>query len=97
MSIKGAPMTTYDENFLTRERLDANEWRGIEQLANAGSEFEPLAKRGNLGAVIAERLVDLGLAEKGQCPDRCASVGYRLTDLGWKIRDRGRYPLRRLR
>jgi hypothetical protein len=75
--------------------LDANEWRGLQELANALSDFEPLAKRGNLGKVVAERVVKLGLAEKGSMPRYAAigmAEGYRLTDLGWKVLDRGRFP-----
>ncbi|WP_145619711.1 hypothetical protein [Nitrospirillum bahiense] len=83
-----------DDTFLNITTLTAHEWRGVEQLANAISEFEPLAKRGNLGVVVAERLVDLRLAEKGPCSPRYAAIGYtegyRLSDLGWKVKQRGR-------
>jgi hypothetical protein len=87
---------TDDEEFVAHNALNANEWRGVNQLANALSIMEPLAKRGNLGEVVADRLVSLGLAEKGRSSDRYfaigMAVGYRLTPLGWKILDRGRYP-----
>lgn len=89
-------MTEYDKDFLQHEVLNAHEWRGVTQLANALSIFEPLAKRGNLGMTIANRLVSLRLAEKGPTSERYASIGlpegYRLTDLGWKIKERGRFP-----
>lgn len=92
-------MTETDEDFLANTALDAHEWRGVRQLANALSDFEPLAKRGNLGEVVAERLVRLGLAEKGPCSDRYASigmpVGFRLRELGWRVKERGRWPRRR--
>src|SRR4051812_11310977 len=56
------------------------------QLANALDIMEPLAKRGNLGKVVADRLASLGLAEKGRPSDRYfaigMTVGYRLTPLG---------------
>lgn len=92
-------MKTVEEYFLANETLDANEWRGVQQLANALSEFEPLAKRGNLGETVAERLVSLGIAEKGPSSSAYAArgmpVGYRLTELGWKLNDRGRYHKRK--
>lgn len=89
---------TDDEAYLANVDLNAHEWRGVGQLANAISEFEPLAKRSKLGEIVAERLVNMGLAEKGPCSDRYASIGYstgyRLSQLGWKILDRGRYARR---
>lgn len=92
-------MTEADEDFLANTALDAHEWRGVGQLANALGEFEPLAKRGNLGETVAERLVSLGIAEKGPSSSAYAArgmpVGYRLTELGWKLKDRGRYPKRK--
>ena len=92
-------MTEEEEYFLANTALDAHEWRGVGQLANALSDFEPLAKRGNLGEVVADRLVRLGLAEKGPSSDRYASigmsVGYRLSELGWRVKERGRWPRRR--
>lgn len=84
------------DDFLASETLDQHEWRGVDELANALVDFEPLSKRGRLGATVAERLVARGLAEKGPCSDRYRGViGYRLTDLGWKVKDRGRHPRRR--
>lgn len=89
-------MTGDEEYFLANVALDAHEWRGIQQLANALGEFEPLAKRGKLGEAVAERLVKMGLAEKGPCSERYASIGmatgYRLSHLGWKVKGRGRWP-----
>ncbi len=84
-------MKREDEHFLSSAALDAHEWLGVCELAKALGEFEPLSKRGNLGPIIANRLVALGLAEKG-FSQRYDSQGYRLTDLGWKVRDRGRSP-----
>lgn len=92
-------MTDEEEWFLAETALDAHEWRGVGQLANALNIMEPLAKRGNLGEVVADRLVSLGLAEKGRSSDRYfaigMTVGYRLTQLGWRVLDRGRFPRRR--
>lgn len=91
--------TDNDEHFLSHESLDAHEWRGVCQLVNALNDFEPLAKRARLGEVVAERLVSLGLVEKGPVVDRYRwtddTVGYRLTELGWKVKDRGRHPRRK--
>ncbi len=84
-------MTYEDEQFLSSVTLGAHDWRGVRELANALGEFEPLAKRGNLGRIVADRLVVLRLAEKG-FSQRYGSQGYRLTDLGWKVRERGRSP-----
>lgn len=76
--------------------LDHNELRGLQQLSNAMSEFEPLAKRARLGPVIADRLVAMKLAEKGEVSERYIGigyeVGYKLSELGWAVLDRGRWP-----
>lgn len=92
-------MTDDNQDFLDSISLNANEWRGVNELANAQSDLEPLAKRSNLGQTIADRLVAIGLAEEGPVNTRYAAIGYktgyRLTDLGWKVRERGRHPLRK--
>jgi hypothetical protein len=92
-------MTDDEERFLAYAALDANEWSGIGQLANAQSQFEPLAKRGKLGMATADRLVALGLAEKGPSSERYASIGmpigYRLSELGRHVQERGQRPRRR--
>jgi hypothetical protein len=92
-------MSEDEEYFLANTALDGHEWRGLGQLANALSIFEPLAKRGSLDEVVADRLVSKGLAEKGRSSDRYfdigMKVGYRLSALGWKVMDRGRYPRRK--
>ena len=87
-------MTQEDEHFLSKVVLDAHEWRGVRELSNAWSKFEPLAKRGNLGSKVADRLVVQGLAETG-LSQRYDSQGYRLTPLGWMVYERGRYPNKR--
>ena len=88
-------MTEYEKSFLANRALDAHEWRGVVELSNALHEFEPINKRG-LGMVVVERLLCLGLAEKGRCSDRDASTGapfgYRLSDLGWRVKKRGLWP-----
>lgn len=93
-------MSANDDDLLATISLDALEWRGILELANAIDEFEPLAKRGNLGETVANRLVSIGLAETGLATSRYGSIGlasgYRLTALGWRVKERGRHP-RRLR
>ena len=82
---------TIDQESVDTMDLDAHEWRGVCELANALSTFEPLAKRWNLGEVVAERLVAIGFAEKGYCSERYP-IGYRLSQLGWMIKERGRHP-----
>ena len=86
----GKTVENEDEHFLSRVTLDAREWRGVRELAKSLSDFEPLAKRSRLGPIGTNRLVVLGLAEKG-FSKRYDSPGYRLTDLGWKVYKRGRY------
>src|SRR5258705_2336148 len=85
-----------DDDFLTNTTLDAREWRGVLVLANALMALEPLAERGKLGQKVADRLVVMGLAESGPCSARYDSkhysIGYRLTDLGRQVKERGRYP-----
>ena len=88
-----------DDDFVATVSLDAHEWRGLQDLANALDTFEPLDKRGNLGKTVTDRLVSLGLAEQGSTSSRYQSIGlptgFRLTTLGWKIKERGRHPHRR--
>lgn len=80
--------------FLASISLEAREWNGVLELSKALSEFEPLAKRVKIGHITADRLLELGLAEKGECGapyvSRGMAVGYRLTPLGWAIKERGR-------
>lgn len=89
-------MTDDNQDFLATVSLTAHEWRGVNELANALNDLEPLAKRGNLGQTVVDRLVAIGLAEEGPVDARYAAggyrTGYRLTDLGRKVRERGRRP-----
>lgn len=85
-------MKNSDEHFLSNVVLGANDWRGVGELANALSKFEPLAKRANLGPIVADRLVLQGLAEKGFSQRYGGQEGYRLTTFGWKVHERGRFP-----
>ena len=62
-------MTGNEKSFLANRALDAHEWRGVEELSNALHEFEPIRKRGVLDRVVIERLLCLGLAEKGRGPE----------------------------
>jgi hypothetical protein len=92
-------MTVADDEFLQHQALSAHEWRGVTELANALSEFEPLAKRGHLGKKVADQLVSIGLAESGPASERYRAigfdVGYRLSPRGRKVLERGRYPKKR--
>jgi hypothetical protein len=91
-------MTPENEaQFLGNISLDGHEWRRLNKLADALSDFEPLAKQSYLGPIVAERLVAMGLAEKGPCLEQYSrgdEVGYRLSELGWKFLDRGHWPKR---
>jgi hypothetical protein len=83
---------TEEEEIL--QALGARERRGLVALADAGFDLEPLHKRANIGPIVAERLVNFGLAEKRPCSDRYASIGlpdgYRLSELGWRVKERAR-------
>ena len=73
------------------EKLSDGEFKALNLLVKASSSFEPLDARPGLSEVMADRLVALGLAEKGDCCyrwlDLSYSVGYRLTHLGWVTLD----------
>jgi hypothetical protein len=85
-----------DEEFLGNVALTAREWRGVGELSKAYGEFEPLAARELLGPIVLERLLAMGVVEKGPTPARfdrrTFPIGYRLTALGWKVMKRGRRP-----
>ena len=87
-------MTDVDR-FLAEHRLNAHQRRGLRKLSNAIFDFEPLDKRGNLGATVADQLVLLGLAETGPCSAKHLAIGYkigyRLTELGWRVVERLRF------
>lgn len=77
-------------------KLTLREWRALGELAKAGTELEPLAMRANIGPIVAERLVSLGLAEMGPSAGRfnreAFPIGYRLSRLGQLFLRRGRKP-----
>jgi hypothetical protein len=89
----------HDEKFLKSARLSEDEWLGLKQLARAVFEFEPLTKWMGLSPNIADRLVRLGLAEIGLSERYGKAFGacYRLTELGWKMFERGQRPRARRR
>ena len=77
--------------------LTAREWRALGELAKAKNDLEPLAMRANIGPIVAERLVTLGLAEMGPSAPRfnreAFPIGYRLSRLGQLVLRRGRKPV----
>jgi hypothetical protein len=83
-----------DERFLVTADLTTHEWRGLRELARSFNHFEPLARRIRVGPLIADRLVEMRLAETGppERPYAKGGKGYRLTKLGWQIIKRGRHP-----
>jgi hypothetical protein len=85
-----------DDTFLSTVTLSGREWRAILELSKAYGEFEPLAMRSGIGPLALERLMEMGLVEKGRTADRfdrrTFPVGYRLADRGWKVMKRGRRP-----
>lgn len=88
-------LTDDQQNFFEEESLSALEWNGTKKLGVAINDFMPLAKFYGLGETTAERLVSIGIAEKGTPPRQYASrgytVGYKLSTLGWAILDRGQH------
>ena len=67
------------------ESLSEEELRSVKKLAFSVDRFEPFAV-----AVIPRRtlrhLVEVGVAEKGRsCRPAVGSVGYRLTEAGWRV------------
>ena len=91
------PPMTEDEHFLATVTLGPSEWHNLRRLADGRGDFAPLALRAGLKATAADRLVQIGLAEKGACAWRYASraEGYRLSALGLAVRQRGRFPSQR--
>ena len=71
--------------------LGARDWTALGKLADALNEFEPLAKRPGVGPKTVERLIALGLAERGEPSltwrHRGYDLGFRLTDLGARALD----------
>ena len=72
-------------DFVSRKDL----MRGLKTLSLAGRNFEPIAPRG-ISSIVADKLVALGLAQRGECRQRMQELGYetgyRLTMVGWKAR-----------
>ena len=64
--------------------------RGLKDLSSAGNRFQPVELRASTTSAVAEELVAMGLAERGDCDPRFAewgyTVGYRLTQAGVEAR-----------
>lgn len=73
--------------------LDHNEWRALEFLAKSAGNFEPLSESAGLSFVVANRLLETRLAERGRiaAPGEAYPMGYRLTALGSAVLKRGRH------
>ena len=89
-------ITEKEKIFYENARVDGRQMNAMAKLANALTSFEPLANRPGVGEKTADELVSLGLAERGSCdepwPSRGYPIGYRLTNLGWLIQERGKFP-----
>ena len=87
------------EEILEKAVLTGRQWRAVGELAKAKMDFEPLAMRVNIGPIVIERLIQLGIAEVGPSAPRfnqaAFPIGYRLTRLGRMILARGRMPEKR--
>ena len=56
--------------------------RALGRLAGAGTDFETTGKLAGISDEMADKMVNLGYAEKGQTIWR-NQTGYRLNDKGW--------------
>jgi hypothetical protein len=74
--------------------LGPSEWRDLTRLPEDTRDYAPLALRVGVNVAQADRLVRIGLAEKGLCKWGFAPQqdGYRLSILGIAVRERGRFP-----
>ena len=87
---------TEDEYFLATVTLGPSEWRNLMRLFDGTRDFAPLSLRFGVNVAQADRLVQIGLAEKGLSASRCLQAdGYRLSTLGAAVRERGRFPRER--
>ena len=73
-------------------------WTALRSFSNSINAFEPLAKRGRgVGPKTAEWLLERGLIETGENPRYSYSgfgACYRVSELGWRVLDRGRWAKR---
>ena len=88
---------TEDEYFLATVTLGASEWRNLTQLFQGTRDYAPLSPCFGVNVAQANRLVQIGLLEKGVCASQYALQidGYRLSTLGTAVRERGRFPSER--
>jgi len=88
---------TEGEYFLATVTLGTSEWRDLTRLPQGTYDYAPLALRSGVNVAQADRLVQIGLAEKGVCAWRYVNQGegYRLSTLGTAVRERGRFPRER--
>nr|WP_156449964.1 hypothetical protein [Bradyrhizobium sp. CCH5-A9] len=85
-----------EEGWLAHEALDFHEWKAVEELAyKAPTQFVVSANL-SAGATILTRLVAWRIVETGppSQADRARGheIGYALSKLGWRLKQRGRYP-----
>lgn len=89
---------TDDEDFLANETLSAVEWNGIREVEYKAPSTPVILADLKLGAVMIDNLVAKGLVEKCAPPTAYAERGYdaafKLSPLGLKVLERGRYPKR---
>jgi hypothetical protein len=66
--------------------LNGRQKRALRRMEKSVAGFQPLANLLNVGEKLAGQLVDLGLAERGECEGIYAKygIGYKLTDAGWR-------------
>lgn len=68
------------------ESLKPHQVKAIKVLAGAFGTFEPVGFAPGLAMPMIEWMIESGLAEKGLANEYTGKVGYRLTELGAKVR-----------
>lgn len=89
-----------EEYALATLTLTSQQWNALRAMEKTVTDFEPLENLPGVGPLLASQLEELGLVEAGALRDRYKEIGlshgYKVTNLGWRIVERGRFP-RRLR
>lgn len=79
-----------ERRFYETQPVDQRHITALGKVARAMNDFETRANFPGVGEKTLHELVMLGLAESSSTPSN--EVGYRLTDLGWHIKGRGKHP-----
>lgn len=92
------PLFSDDEHLLATVTLTAQQWNALRAMERTVTDFEPLENLPGVGRALVSQLEQLGLVEGGRLRERYTSIGltqgYKVTDLGWRVVERGRFPRR---